>query len=127
MKIGEFMNEQQIKKTASKVKLYGDLDSVILSLINYKNAGENVYVDFNGTNLYSLLDTVDSCYIKITGMNRNDYIEAKARMIEERFQPHSFFRKLYYIMLCSSSIESVSSETSSSSSISTGSASFSSD
>ena len=77
------MNEQLIKKSASKVKLYGDLDSVIISLLNYKNEGKNVYVDFNGTPLYSLLDNVDSCYMKITGMNRNDYLNAKARIVDE--------------------------------------------
>ena len=77
------MNEQEIMKNASKVKIYGDLDNVIVALLEYKSKNENVYVEFNGHKLYSLLDDIDSCYVKVTGKSRQEFKNEEEAWREE--------------------------------------------
>ena len=80
------MNTELIEKTAQKVNIYGDLDTVIRKLQVFKSAGVNVYVDFNGTKLYALLDDVDSSYTKVTGMPKKEFEEAEKQRLKQEYQ-----------------------------------------
>lgn len=77
------MDRELIEKLAQKVSIYGDLDEVIEKLKIFKNADVNVYVDFNGSKLYSLLDDADSCYKKVTGKTKAEFEEAERQWREE--------------------------------------------
>lgn len=79
------MNKEVIEKTAHKVKIYGDLDEVAKKLQVFKSAELNVYVDFNGKKLYSLLDDLDSCYVKVTGSTKAEFDEAE-RLWRENYE-----------------------------------------
>lgn len=76
-------DRKQIEMTADKITLYGDLDQVIAKLAIFLEEGVNVYVDFNGHKLYSLLDNADSCYKKVTGKTKEEFEEAERKWREE--------------------------------------------
>ena len=77
------MDRELIEKYADKVSIYGNLDEVIKKLQVFKSANVNVYVDFNGSKLYSLLDDEDSCYKKVTGKSKEEFEEAERQWREE--------------------------------------------
>ncbi len=73
-----------IKETAKEDKTYvHKLDDAIKYLANAKKRGENIYLNFNGNKLYSLLDDEDSCYVKIVGMNKKEFDEQEKKYMEE--------------------------------------------
>ena len=77
------MNSELIEKTAQKVNLYGNLDEVARRLQVFREAGVNVYVDFNGQKLYALLDDLDSCYVKVTGKTKKEFELAEKKWRED--------------------------------------------
>ena len=82
------MNEEKIKQDAAKIEpVCRTLDEIIDLLAKHKKWGSNVYVNFNGKPLYSLLDDADSCYKKVTGMDKVGFEKAmdeERRMWQER-------------------------------------------
>ncbi len=71
------MDNEQIIKTAVEYKSYfGTLDRAIEVLEKAKEENENIYLDFNGQKLYSLIDDTDSCYLKVTGKTKDEYMKA---------------------------------------------------
>ena len=71
------MTEEEIMKKAieSERTYFSCLDEVIFYLKSAKENGLNIYVEWNGRILYSLLDDEDSCYKKFTGLSKKDYQE----------------------------------------------------
>jgi len=53
--------------------LGGSIESAVVELNSYKNAGELVFGIFNGQKLYSDIDDLDSAYKKITGMSFDEF------------------------------------------------------
>jgi len=59
------------------------IDEAVKRLLEYKETGENVYIEFNGVNLYSTTVNINDAYILITGMNKQDYDEKIRKEHEE--------------------------------------------
>ena len=79
------MNSKKIMENAVKVESYSvhDLDDAVKLLGDYKAQKKNVYYEFNGHKLYSMLDDVDSCYQKVVGMSKKDFEARQARLYKE--------------------------------------------
>lgn len=79
------MNSKKIMENAVKVESYSvhDLDDAVKLLGDYKAQKKNVYYEFNGHKLYSMLDDVDSCYQKVVGMSKKDFEVRQARLHKE--------------------------------------------
>ena len=60
---------------------FQDLEEVIAALKEAKENGNNFYIEFQGQKLYSLFDDENSCYVKITGQTREEYLKAMAKTI----------------------------------------------
>ena len=56
--------------TPAEVKFFGNLEKAVIYLIECRNKGQNVYVDFNGHRLYSCDVTMDSAYIDVVGVTK---------------------------------------------------------
>lgn len=79
-------------KKYEELKLYGmTLKSCIDKLLEYKEKGKLVFVEFNGHKLYSDTITLDSAYEEVTGLKYNDYLELADKWtkdIEEEERKH---------------------------------------
>ncbi len=53
-------------------KYLGTIDDAVKYLIDCRNRGKSVYIDFNGTELYSCDVTLDSAYHQIVGMSKEE-------------------------------------------------------
>lgn len=62
---------------------FGDISSAVKELNQHKERGELVYGEFNGQNLYSDKDDLDSAYKKITGKTKAEFDEAERIRHEE--------------------------------------------
>ena len=60
-----------------KMESWGNLESTVNELLDYKNKGILVYTDFNGTILYSDTVTMDDAYLKITGKTKAEFDKAQ--------------------------------------------------
>ena len=67
------MDKEEIMRTAVEYNYHSDLDDICKRLQELNAQGKNVYIEFDGKKLYSLLDSVDDCYIKVTGETKADY------------------------------------------------------
>ena len=83
--------QYRIAKTMSEAKEYNgfpyDLDTLIKIMETEKAAGRNTYIKFNDTMLYSMYETADTCYLKVTGETKEQYkkaMEEWRRQYEER-------------------------------------------
>lgn len=56
---------------------WGNLETVVNKLLNYKNKGILVYTDFNETRLYSDTVTMDNAYLKVTGKTKAEFDKAQ--------------------------------------------------
>ncbi len=65
----------RIMEQARRIDAYGilNLDQAYQVLQKAKQNGENIYINFNGHKLYSLLDDEDMCYIKVTGLSKQEF------------------------------------------------------
>lgn len=70
------------KESATKAKeeIFGSLDNAISYLEECRNKGMNVYIDFNGTRLYSCDTTIISGYLSVMGMSKGEYDEFIRRL-----------------------------------------------
>lgn len=68
---------------AKQIQVYGDLDVATQRLEGAKARGQNVYVEFNGQKLYSLFDTVDTCYLKVCGSTKAEYEKAREAWLND--------------------------------------------
>ena len=61
------------KARATELHEYmGNIDNCVKVLSQYRERGENVYVEFNGHKIYSCDVTLDSAYKEITGMTKEE-------------------------------------------------------
>jgi len=74
-----------MKTTHRKIEFgFGNIDSAIKELNQHKERGELVYGEFNGQNLYSDIDDLNSAYKKITGKTKAEFDEEQRKRSEER-------------------------------------------
>ena len=67
-----------MKKNYKKIEFgFGNIESAIKELTRHKERGELVYGEFNGQELYSDIDDLDSAYKKITGKTKAECDEAE--------------------------------------------------
>lgn len=83
-----------MEKNYTEVKMYwGDIKSTVKKLIEHAYNGEFVYIDFNGTRLYSDTVSMDSAYLEICGKTYFDKIQSDkqylAKLEEERVEYES--------------------------------------
>lgn len=72
-------------KKYKKIECIGStLYNCVNKLLEYKDRGELVYVDFNGHKLYSDTTTMDSAYKQVTGMPYHQYQEYLKKLEKER-------------------------------------------
>jgi len=62
---------------------FGNIESAVKELSQYKERGELVYGEFNGQKLYSDTDDLDSAYKKVTGLTKSEFDEAERKNNEE--------------------------------------------
>lgn len=62
------------------------IENAVNQLLDYKNKGELVFIDFNGKSLYSDTVTMDNAYIEITGMTKAEFDEAERKRYESFVQ-----------------------------------------
>ena len=55
----------------------GNIEEAVKELWKYKEKGLLVYIDFNGTTLYSDTVTMDNAYLKITGKTKAEFDKAQ--------------------------------------------------
>lgn len=68
---------KQMAEATEYTAWVGDLDRAVNVLNWTKATGENIYIDFNGQRLYSLFDTPDTAYLKVTGYTRAGFKQAE--------------------------------------------------
>ena len=70
------------KKTAKQVDGYwGTIDKAVEYLIECRNKGESICIDFNGKILYSADVTLESAYLQITGLTREESNNARDELV----------------------------------------------
>lgn len=67
------MTNEEIIRTALPLEYHSDLDGIVKRLELAKQKGENVYIEFHGKKLYSLIDNEESCYLKVTGETKTEF------------------------------------------------------
>ena len=63
----------------------GNIDSAMKLLNEYKAKNELVFINFNGHELYSDIDDLDSAYVKVTGKTKEQFDEHQ-RLIREEYE-----------------------------------------
>lgn len=82
--MAENKSNEQIMEEAIEIDFYGStLDNAAAELAEQKKKGNNVYIDFNGKKIYSMLDDVDSCYQKVCGCTKAEFEERQRKWHEE--------------------------------------------
>ena len=72
------------KARATELHEYmGNIDNCVKVLSQYRERGENVYVEFNGHKIYSCDVTLDSAYKEITGMTKEESDRKRAEWLEK--------------------------------------------
>ena len=61
----------------------GNIDSAMKLLNEYKAKNELVFINFNGHELYSDIDDLDSAYVKVTGKTKEQFDEHQRLRHEE--------------------------------------------
>ena len=76
-----------MRKRYRKVDLEAgeDLTSAMKLLNKYKSKNELVFINFNGHELYSDIDDLDSAYIKVTGKTKEQF-DGHQRLIREEYE-----------------------------------------
>ena len=78
------MTKEEILKTAKESnEFFWDLDEIVTAFEKYRDQNKNIYINFNGQKLYSLIDDRDSCYKKVTGKSYTDFKESQKKRHEE--------------------------------------------
>ncbi len=63
------------------VEIFGNLDEVVRELIRFRDAGFDVYCDFNGHKLYSKDISFDSAYLEVCGCTYSEYLRRSKERI----------------------------------------------
>lgn len=87
-------NENNIKAEAIPyTKWIYNITELINLIDEYKEKGENYSFDFKDKKFYSLLDDEDSCYKKVTGMTKDEYLIEQERLEEKRLRVEEYRRQ----------------------------------
>ena len=73
---GDFLYEIELMAGSS-------IDEAVGKLIFEREAGHDCYISFNGIKLFSRDVTLDSAYLDVTGMTRDEFIEERERKRKE--------------------------------------------
>ena len=65
---------------------FGNIDSAVRELQSYKEKNELVFGSFNGFNLYSDIDDLDSTYVKVTGKTKAEFDESQKAWHDEHLE-----------------------------------------
>lgn len=88
-------NESEIKEDAILYdKWIYNINELIDLVYEYKERGENYSFDFKNKKFYSLLDDVDSCYIKVTGLTKDEYIKKQERIQQRKLEEDAIEREI---------------------------------
>lgn len=68
-----------------------NLDDVVASLNKAREEGKDICITFNGTRLYSSIDDEDSCYRKVTGESKAEYVARHEKAKKEGRAPDDFW------------------------------------
>ena len=68
-----------------QLELGGNIDSAMKLLNEYKSKNELVFINFNGQELYSDIDDLDSAYVKVTGKTKEQFDEYQ-RLRYEKYE-----------------------------------------
>ena len=71
------MNKDRLKSEAEEVHFWGSIDKAVRELAKYKSQNKNVYLTCRGKKLYSLFDDENSCYMRIFGKTKGEYLREK--------------------------------------------------
>lgn len=75
---------EMTRENAKEINEYmGSIDNAVKRLLEYREKGESVFVDFNGHKLYSCDVTIDSAYMEITGQTKAEYDKAREEWRKE--------------------------------------------
>lgn len=74
-----------MNKDYKKIRFFAGctIEHAVSELLEYKKRGELVYCDFNGHMLYSDNVTIDSAYLEIVGMTKEEFDREQERQREE--------------------------------------------
>jgi len=73
-----------IKKATEVKAMYGEtLESHVYKLEEAREKGENVFINFNETLLYSANVTMDNAYLAVTGMKKVDFEASQNKAMQE--------------------------------------------
>jgi len=76
-------------KEATEIEIIGrDIDYVVNELLEYKENGISVYVNFNGHKLYSENVTLENAYLEITGKTKEEF-DSVLKYTVEKFRKES--------------------------------------
>ena len=67
-----------------KIQLGSTIDEMVELLQEYNKLGEKVCIEFNEEMFYSDTVNLNSAYIKITGMNRSEFIKRYGEQVVKR-------------------------------------------
>lgn len=71
-------------KNYTKIDFWsGSIDQAVSLLDKHKKEGSLVYIEFNGVNIYSDIDDLDSSYQKITGKTKHEFESHRNAEIEK--------------------------------------------
>ena len=62
---------------------FGNLESAVKELEQYRESSEPVFGIFNGHRLESDVDDIDSAYIKVTGLTKAEFDDAEEKSMQE--------------------------------------------
>lgn len=78
---------ETIRQSAIEYNYYvGSLDNAAAILSEAKAKSKNIFIYFNGKKLFSQLDNLDTCYLKVTGKTKNAFDE-EVQSYYSRFNP----------------------------------------
>lgn len=78
-------NENEIKAEAIPYeKWIYDIDELVSLINEFKEKGENYSFDFKDKKFYSLLDDEESCYKKVSGLTKDEYVEEQKRLRKQK-------------------------------------------
>ena len=75
---------EMTRENAKEINEYmGNIDNAVKRLLEYREKGESVFVNYNGHKLYSCDVTIDSAYMEITGQTKAEYDKAREEWRKE--------------------------------------------
>lgn len=81
--MNEIEKQEIMAKAERHEEFFGHVSNAVRFLHDARVLGRNVYIEFNGQKLYSLLDDENSCYMKLYGKTKKEFEQEQQRLREE--------------------------------------------